>query len=912
LARRRALRYAKPAIRAIALAAAVSTGVHASLIIDEPTMQRFDEALVWYGFALLALVIFAWDADLSLPRAQWRPCIAHFWSRHWTETVVLAAILGFAVFMRIYRLDSFPPSNGLAFEEALNGNVAYRILHGARPLFYPVRYLDAVGFWAFGVTTFGLRFFGVAMGIATVPIFYLLLRQLVRVPVALFGTALLAAAYWPSLVNRETSATTFFTMLLAYLLIRGLRDHSALMFAGVGVLAGLISYEYEDIKPVPFYVLGFLGAIAVRQIGTAARRGLRPARDATVSILRRAWRPALAFAIAGGIVAGPLIVGQHIGKDPYLASLHRQEADRKNLGTPGLFAPNWEQQVRWSVRLFRPLSDGTPKARLPLNLPDVPVLDPISGILLAAGVVYGAFTFSRPHRIFFLGWFVATLAGGALLLSNWQPWKFYTLVPVGFVLAAFLVDDLYSYWPRFKPKSGLSTAALCAVTFGIVAYVFFWNADVLFNRVASDHSLLTEYSGAQGQRYAMCDYLRSHGYDNFSYAFHSGDTTFGFWRQRDTFSNQMTAWGDWIFVCHDLQGVSLASPREAWPLRDVPSGPVTLAFLVNPQARTTIEEIVERGYPSLSGPEKVIEGPDAKFYILGYSLTDEDVRSTQGLYGEYFRADTTNPAAQRVDNVQSLQWADSDLNPPFTVFWRGLVYLDEEGRSRLMASSPDPAWISLDGRTPYMVQEVNDEPSQVLAVGWHTVEIMVQKNEPGGSFSLRWLSADSGERPVAAQDLFSLQDLSGWLHTFTFQRASGEEVVRQRVDSQLDLSARNIIEARVSDNPENRDARLTEETYSSRWSVDQSMTAVFALNSPLEGAEILIDGTPVARCQERRAGAMACTAKVALISGEHSVEVRLSGAQSNQSQWTGATLTVSTPDGPLPEDAVRIRPYPGQ
>ncbi|HUS83232.1 MAG TPA: glycosyltransferase family 39 protein, partial [Dehalococcoidia bacterium] len=305
-------------------------GVHASLIINEPSMRRFDEALVWYGFALLALTVFAWDAKPSLPRDGWRHSFASFWSSHWIEVVVFALVLAFAFFMRAYKIGTFPPNNGLAFEEALNGNVAFRILHGQRPLMYPVRYLDAVGFWLFGETTFGLRFFGVAMSIATVPVFYLLLRQLVRVPVALFGTALLAAAYWPSLINRETSATTFVTMLLASLLIRGLRNHRALMFLGVGFLAGLISYEYEDIKPVPFYVLGFLGAIAVWQIGGAALKGWRPARDATASILRKAWRPALAFAIAGGIVAGPLIVGTHLGKDPYLGSLHRQEADRRN------------------------------------------------------------------------------------------------------------------------------------------------------------------------------------------------------------------------------------------------------------------------------------------------------------------------------------------------------------------------------------------------------------------------------------------------------------------------------------------------------------------------------------------------------------------------------------------------------
>ena len=740
-----------------------------------------------------------------------------------------------------------PPKNGLAFEEALNGNIAYRILLGERPLFYPVRYLDAVGLWLFGDTTFGLRFFGIAMSIATVPVFYLLLRQLVRVPVALFGTALLAAAYWPSLVNRVTSATTFFTMLLAYLLITGLRRRSALAFMGVGFLAGLISYEYEDIKPVPFYVLGFLGAIALWQVGGAARRGWRPARDAILSILHKAWRPALAFVVAGGIVAGPLIVGTHLGKDPYLSSLHRQEADRRNLGTPGLFAANWEQQVRWSVQLFRPLSPGTPKARLPLNVSNIPILDPISSVLLAAGLAWGAFTFLRPHRIFFLGWFLATLAGGALLLSNWQPWKFYGLLPVGFVLVAFLVNDLYSLWLRHKPRVRFSPAILSVAALGVVAYVCFWNAHTIFGRIASDQLLIGEYGATQGQWYTMCDYLRSQGYDSYSYTYHSGDTSFGFWRARSTPIQQMGAWNDWIFVCHDLQGESLANVQEAWPLRNVPSGPLTLAFLVGPNDVDAGKATIERGYPGLA-LDDTIEGPAGRYYVLGYSVDDDVIRSRQGLYGEYFVAGTSEPVIRRVDKAYSMSWATSigSPQPPLTVAWRGLVYLADDGQWALKANSADPAWISLDGGTPYLSGE---DASTSLHVGWHTVEITLQKQAPGGTFSLQWLSPRGASQPLAEQDLFALEDLGGWLHTTTFQLDEGGERVRQTIDAAPEVSARNIVEARQSKNPEAKDAKLIAESFISQWSVTEPIAAALRLDYAIGKAAIYVDGALVGQCE---------------------------------------------------------------
>jgi len=872
-------------------------------------MHRFDEALVWYGFALVALAVFAWDARFARPEQGWRRSVRSIWSKHRFEVLALALIFGFAVFMRFYKLGVLPPKNGLAFEEALNGNIAYRILLGERPLMYPVRYLDAVGFWLFGETTFGLRFFGIAMSIATVPVFYLLLRQLVRVPVALFGTALLAAAYWPSLVNREASATTFFTMLLAYLLVRGLRNHSALTFMGVGFLAGLISYEYEDIKPVPFYVLGFLGALAVWQVGGAARRGWRPARDAILSILHKAWRPALAFAVAGGIVAGPLIMGTHLGKDPYLSSLHRQEADRRNLGTPGLFAPNWEQQVRWSVQLFRPLSPGTPKARLPLNVPNIPILDPISSVLLAAGLVWGAFTFLRPHRIFFLGWFVATLVGGALLLSNWQPWKFYGLLPVGFVLVAFLVNDIYSLWLRYKPRVRFSPAILSVAALGVVAYVCFWNAHTIFGRIANDQRVIGEYGATQGQWYTMCDYLRSQGYNSFSYAFHSGDTSFGFWRARSTPSQEMAAWNDWIFVCHDLQGESLANVQEAWPLRNVPSGFLTLAFLVGPADVDAARATIERGYPGLT-PDDTVEGPAGRYYVLGYSLDDEVARSRQGLYGEYFVAGTSKPVAQRVDKVYSLSWATSSDSPelPFTVVWRGLVYSREAGQWSLKANSVDPAWISVDGGTPYASGDGAPAAAASLQVGWHTVVISLQKQNPGGTFSLQWVSPQGTSYALAEQDLFALEDLSGWMHTMTFRFDEGGELVQQSFDVQPEVSARNIVEARLSKNPEAKDAKLIAESFSSQWSVQEPVAATLTLDYAVGKAAIYVDGTLVGQCETSQKYGGTCTAETALAAGSHRVEVRLEGVEG--SQWNGATLTAGTAYGPLPEGIMEVTPIP--
>ena len=186
---------------AVALLAAAGFAYNGARILNDspqrttPVLDNFDASLPWLGLALLALVVAA--LSYRLVRPHWRAgALAEFWRSHWLEIVFFAGIFAFGVFMRVYRFQtSLPPSDGLCCEESINGGVAYRALQGMRPLnFLITRWGSAAGFAVFGENTLGLRFFFVVMGIVTLIAFYFLLRELVSVPVALFGMALYAAA----------------------------------------------------------------------------------------------------------------------------------------------------------------------------------------------------------------------------------------------------------------------------------------------------------------------------------------------------------------------------------------------------------------------------------------------------------------------------------------------------------------------------------------------------------------------------------------------------------------------------------------------------------------------------------------------------------------------------------------------
>ncbi len=176
--------------------------------------STFDETAFWLGLALLCLAVLVWDGERPQP-STWPARLAAFLGRHWWELALLLPIIGFSVFMLTYRFGEFPPTDFICCEEHIRGNRAYGILElGERPLKSPlIFYSLAGGFLLFGENTLGLRLPLLLTGVLTVPVFYLLLRQLVRPPAALFATALLASAWPLALIGNGSQITNLGTLL---------------------------------------------------------------------------------------------------------------------------------------------------------------------------------------------------------------------------------------------------------------------------------------------------------------------------------------------------------------------------------------------------------------------------------------------------------------------------------------------------------------------------------------------------------------------------------------------------------------------------------------------------------------------------------------------------------------------------
>ena len=885
-----------PAVQAVALLAAAALAFNGARILRDsspsavPVLDNFDSAMLWLGLALLATLVAAVEPRrLGLPSLPTRSALTAFWRAHRVEVLLFAAILAFGVFMRLYRFqDTLPPSNGLCCEENINGATAYAALQGQRPLlFLLVRWASAAGFLLFGETTLGLRFFFPIMSIATLALFYLLLRQLASVPAALFSLALYAAAWWPSLRARQTTEGTLYTVLFAFFLVRALKTKSPLASFGVGILAGLLSYEYEPFRAVPPIVGGILVAAALREVFLRSPLRLDAAKERALALLRVVARPALICLIAAGIVLVPLAVSESRGYNLYLTSVQRQPYDRGGQ----LLADEWQDQAKWAAELFLPFGPKDYPSSLPRDVPGTNLLDPLTASLAIVGLVVGAALILRGVRGLFVGWFFVSMVSGALVLQNFGPWKFVGLVPVLLVLVALLIDDVRSLLVRRYGDRGWRIIE-GGLVLG-VAFSFWWNADTLFNDVAPSPVVQASYGGESSMIYEMCHYLQDRGDENSTYAFANAPDILGFAGPRATFGEQGLSWHDFVWVCHDLQGTALPAPEEAWPLREVPPGPLTLAF-GNPLG--SAEELVgdlKRAYPDLGEPDRRVIGPAESYTFLSYEFASSAELFQHGLVGQYLPAGALAARASRVDPFPAagLSWEEEPppIEPPFTVRWRGLVYVDEQRGASLQAETDDPVEIRLDGKIVYNTRSGPSDASYVdLVNGWHPVEITLDKERAGGAVRLMWTTPGGEPRPVPPGDLFPLKDLTGWVH----ERAIGvpgerRQLVTQRLDFSPHYALGHVIKL-VAGQPE---SFLTEERWRAVWTVDEPGDYLLQVEFRAGDITLLVDGAEVAAGSTGNGVRETLEAQLTLGRGRHTME--LVQTFEVEPTWSGATIATS-------------------
>ncbi len=181
---------------------------------------------------------------------------------------LLALVTAAAGVLRLALLGGIP--YGVHSDEAQVGTDAQRILHGDvlgvythAALGQPAghAYLAAPSIWLLGNSAFALRLPLALVGLAAVPLLYLLVRVSFRRAEAFFASALLAVSYWHLFYSRVAHwSISYGTVLLAVLLclMLGMRTRRRRWFVAAGALLGLGAYTYNIYPIAVVAVLAFL------------------------------------------------------------------------------------------------------------------------------------------------------------------------------------------------------------------------------------------------------------------------------------------------------------------------------------------------------------------------------------------------------------------------------------------------------------------------------------------------------------------------------------------------------------------------------------------------------------------------------------------------------------------------------
>lgn len=191
--------------------------------------------------------------------------------------VILSVIVIFGAFLRLYKLDKFPPS--LFGDELDVGYQAYSILKTGRdyygqkwPLSFhsisdwrtPLLLYATVPFVAvFGLTEWAVRLPPAIFGILTLPLFFLLVRKIFKKDnLALLSTFLLSISIWHLQYSRAAFEVSQMLLLLIagiYFFLIGLERWKFLILSAVFLI--LTPYSYNTAKfflPIIVLVLFFI------------------------------------------------------------------------------------------------------------------------------------------------------------------------------------------------------------------------------------------------------------------------------------------------------------------------------------------------------------------------------------------------------------------------------------------------------------------------------------------------------------------------------------------------------------------------------------------------------------------------------------------------------------------------------
>ncbi|TKJ30717.1 MAG: hypothetical protein CEE40_04285 [Chloroflexi bacterium B3_Chlor] len=404
------------------------------------------------------------------------------------DILTILILVCIAAFFRFHHLEEVPI--GLWRDEAANGLEALRILDGNIAIFYGTRepmfiYLAALSVALLGRTPLAIRVVAAIVGTATIPVTYLLVKELFRSTerraraIACLTCLWLATSYWHISFSRlgfRGILLPLLSTLSFYLLWRGWNEltrtrrtsasrpsQTLLCFAASGLFLGLTMYTYTPARFLPIAVLPFLAHIISRNRKTGPH--LRETLYSSESLVKAFS----VFGLALLLVVAPL--GLHFLTNP---GSFFARAGVSVLGVSHdeslavVLAKNALQQLGMFGFVADPNTRHDPAGRPAFDLPTLSFF--IVGLMLS---IYHS---RETPYLFALAWFSAMLLPAVLTFLELPHFlRAIGTLPVAYVFPALGIERVWQWLREEEASFKLSSAfagllALCFALMGFFTY----------------------------------------------------------------------------------------------------------------------------------------------------------------------------------------------------------------------------------------------------------------------------------------------------------------------------------------------------------------------------------------------------------------------------------------------------------
>ena len=226
---------------------------------------RPDGTLLWaLGLALLGFVAWSGDPHPKAEKASGeKRCSSSGLTITWTHLALLGIML-LGAFYRLYKIDLIPAEMGCDLPH--NYNNIRMILRKEFLIFFPSYpgrealffYLAAPFCRLFGPNHTTIKMAASLIGVLTLPVVYLLGKELFNREVGLFAAFFLSISHWHIILCRvgyRASTVPPLIALVWYFLVRGLKTHRRWFYALSGFCLGLGLYTYPAFMVAPFWVV---------------------------------------------------------------------------------------------------------------------------------------------------------------------------------------------------------------------------------------------------------------------------------------------------------------------------------------------------------------------------------------------------------------------------------------------------------------------------------------------------------------------------------------------------------------------------------------------------------------------------------------------------------------------------------